>query len=249
MPAALLAGCVVRGGLNAGPGGDAALTARPRTGQVEGLPAAGKQPLGLEARRDPLLYVPHGLRRRQAAPLVVTLHGAGGAAVAGLSLLRPFADEHGLVLLAPASRGSTWDGIRGGYGADVDAIDRALRRVFRTVPVDPERIAVAGFSDGASYALGLGLANGDLFQRVIAFSPGFVPAGRRVGKPRIFVSHGDEDQILPVGSTSRRLVPALRRDGYDVTYREFDGRHGAPPTVTQMALDWLDWGGAGRRSS
>jgi predicted esterase len=34
-------------------------------------------------------------------------------------------------------------------------------------------LAVSGFSDGASYALSIGPANGDLFTHVMAFSPGF----------------------------------------------------------------------------
>ncbi len=31
-----------------------------------------------------------------------------------------------------------------------------------------------GFSDGASYALSLGVPNGDLFTHIVAFSPGFM---------------------------------------------------------------------------
>ena len=239
--AALLAGCGVRASRGDGQRDGSALAAQPGTGPAEPSPAPGKQFLGLEGLRDPLLYVPPGLRPGRTAPLVVTLHGAGGDAEGGLSLLRRLADEHGLVLLAPASRGSTWDGIRGGYGPDVEVIDRALDRVFRTVAVDPARVAVAGFSDGASYALGLGLANGDLFGRVLAFSPGFVPPARRVGKPAVFVSHGDNDDVLPVGATSRRIVPALRKDGYEVTYREFAGPHTVPPQVAQVAVGWLGW--------
>ena len=38
--------------------------------------------------------------------------------------------------------------------------------------IDPSRIAMAGFSDGASYSLSVGLANGDLFSAVFGFSPG-----------------------------------------------------------------------------
>src|SRR3712207_7903759 len=53
-----------------------------------------------------------------------------------------------------------------------------------------------------------------------AFSPGFVPGSARRGRPAVFVSHGDADDVLPVEQTSRRIVPALRHDGYDVTYRE-----------------------------
>nr|WP_280139176.1 PHB depolymerase family esterase [Geodermatophilus dictyosporus] len=173
------------------------------------------------------------------APLVVVLHGAGGDAEAGLGLLRPLADERGLVLLAPASRGATWDAVAGGYGPDVAVVDRALAAVFAAVPVDAARVAVAGFSDGASYALGLGLANGRLFRQVVAFSPGFVPPGPRTGRPPVFVSHGTDDDVLPVDRTSREIVPALREDGYDVTYREFAGGHWVPPEVAREAADRL----------
>jgi predicted esterase len=211
---------------------------------VEPLPP-GDRPLGLVAERDPVLHVPPGLVPGRAAPLLVTLHGAGGSAAAGLALLQPPADEHGLLVLAPASRGATWDAIRHGYGPDVDLIDRALETVFAMVPVDPQRIAVAGFSDGASYALGLGLANGELFGRVVAFSPGFVPPGGRTGRPDVFVSHGRADDVLPVGRTSRRIVPSLEDDGYDVTYREFAGGHTVPPEVAREAVDWLGWQRAG----
>ena len=199
----------------------------------------GTQPLDLGVERPPLLHVPPGLAAGGAAPLVVALHGAGGTAEAGLGLLGGLADERGLVVLAPASRGSTWDAVTGRHGEDAALVDRALVEVFGTVPVDPQRVAVAGFSDGASYALGLGLANGDLFGRVVAFSPGFVPAGLRQGRPAVFVSHGDADDVLPVERTSRRIVPDLRDDGYDVTYREFPGGHTVPPEVARGAVQWL----------
>ena len=185
-----------------------------------------------------LLHVPRTLLPGAAAPLVVSLHGAGGDAEAGLALFRPLAEERGLLVMAPASRGSTWDAVRGGYGADAELVDRALATVFAAFAVD--RVAVAGFSDGASYALGLGLANGDLVRDVLAFSPGFVPPGApRRGTPRIFVSHGDADGVLPIERTSRRIVPALRDDGYDVTYREFSGPHTVPPEIAREAVDRL----------
>jgi phospholipase/carboxylesterase len=122
-------------------------------------------------------------------------------------------------------------------------INRALGRIFELVSVDPHRIAIGGFSDGASYALGLGLANGDLFSKIIAFSPGFLPPAPRVGKPAIFVSHGDEDRVLPIDRTSRRLVPALKKDGYDVSYREFQGPHTVPVGIARETIDWLGLNG------
>ena len=85
---------------------------------------------------------------------------------------------------------------------------------------------MAGFSDGASYALGVGLAFGARFSEIMAFSPGFVAqAGQSAGMPHIFVSHGRDDSVLPIARTSRRLVPALQAAGYSVHYEEFDGGH------------------------
>jgi poly(3-hydroxybutyrate) depolymerase len=202
----------------------------------------GDHALGLATARDPVLHVPPGFDAGQAAPLLIALHGAGGSAASGLAFLQPLADQRGLLVLAPASVSTTWDAIRRGYGPDVDLIDRALAAVSTKVRVDPERIAVAGFSDGASYALGLGLANGRLFGRVVAFSPGFIPPAGRSGRPEMFVSHGDADDVLPIRRTSRRIVPALKEDGYDVTYREFAGGHTVPPEVAAEAVEWLGAG-------
>ncbi|MGY1915348.1 alpha/beta hydrolase [Blastococcus sp. SYSU DS0973] len=240
--AVLGAGCAPRtpgsaGGSATGQEG-AALEARPTGSSPTGAPEPGTRPLGLVSSRDPLLHVPPD-PGTGPLPLVVSLHGAGGDAEAGLGLLRPAADEQGLVVLAPASRGPTWDAVGGEYGRDAALVDRALAEVFVTVPVDPARIAVAGFSDGASYALGLGLANGGLFRHIVAFSPGFVPPAPRSGSPAVFVSHGVDDDVLPIDRTSRRIVPALEDDGYDVTYREFPGPHAVPPEVLHAAVEWL----------
>jgi phospholipase/carboxylesterase len=129
--------------------------------------------------------------------------------------------------------------IQGGFGPDVEFLDRALDRVFGAHAVDPGRIALGGFSDGASYALSLGLANGDLFTHLIAFSPGFAAPARRVGRPLVFVSHGVEDPVLPIDRCSRRVVPALRAGGYDVTYEEFEDGHVVPAPLARRAVAWL----------
>ena len=103
----------------------------------------------------------------------------------------------------------------------------------------PRKLAIGGFSDGATYALSLGLDNGSLFTHVMAFSPGFIAARRPSGKPRIFISHGRSDNILPIDATSRRIVPALEEAGYPVTYKEFDGPHAVPETIARDAFTWF----------
>ncbi|MHA7261615.1 alpha/beta hydrolase [Arthrobacter sp. TMN-37] len=219
----------------------ALLSARPNPDQQDDRTMKGTHRLGLESRRDPLVYVPEGLRPDRPAPLLVALHGAGGDAAGGLALLRRAADEYNIVILSPASRGSTWDAIRETYGPDVDLINRSLEQVFDLVPVDPSMIGIGGFSDGASYALGLGLANGDLFQRVVAFSPGFIPPAPRSGEPAVFIAHGTGDTVLPIQTASRRIVPALEREGYEVAYHEFNGPHTVPADIAQEAATWLNW--------
>ncbi|AUX46039.1 phospholipase [Sorangium cellulosum] len=215
------------------------LGARPEPGP-RGELSAGLQPLGLSPRRDGLLYVPASYRRDRPAPLVVLLHGAGGNAHHGLALLKELADEAGLLLLALDSRHATWDIIADDtYGPDVTFLDRALRQLFRDAAVDPARLAIGGFSDGASYALSLGLTNGDLFTHVIAFSPGFMAPAAQRGRPRVFVSHGTQDQVLRIDPCSRRLTPLLRRAGYDLRYQEFEGPHVVPPEIARDALEWF----------
>ena len=105
--------------------------------------------------------------------------------------------------------------------------------------VDPARIGIGGFSDGASYALSLGVANGDLFTHVLAFSPGFIARAGQRGKPRVFISHGTKDEVLPIDRTSRSIVPDLERRGYDVTYREFNGPHTVPADLAREAFGWF----------
>ena len=169
---------------------------------------------------------------------MVLLHGAGGNAAGALPLLQDLADAPGVLLVAPDSRGATWDLALDGFGRDIAFIDRALRQIFDGFNVDDGRVAIGGFSDGASYALSVGLTNGDLFKAIVACSPGFSAPGERVGRPRIFVSHGARDSVLPIETTSRPIVTQLRSEGYDVTLREFDGDHEVPDDVRREALGW-----------
>jgi predicted esterase len=204
------------------------------------VPRPGLQPLDLGGRgRDALLYVPAGYDPATPAPLAVMLHGAGGTAEHGASLLAAVADAAGLVLLAPASRQPTWDVLHGGFGPDVAFIDAALGAVFARCAIDPARVALGGFSDGASYALSLGLGNGDLFTHLIAFSPGFIAPDEPVGEPRCYVAHGTRDAVLPIDRCSRRIVPQLERAGYEVRYREFEGPHTVPPVIVREAVAWF----------
>lgn len=215
------------------------LTARPTSKKPTAELLLGLQRLQLNQPKECLLYVPRTYNTGHPAAFALLLHGAGGAAAHGLSLLQPYADERNIVLLAPASLAYSWDIIAAnGFSNDVLFIDRALDYVFERFVLRADKMAIGGFSDGASYALCLGLGNGDLFTHVLAFSPGFYYTYQNKGKPTVFVSHGTDDDVLPIGPCSRRIVPRLRSEGLPVLYEEFNGRHELPPPVLQQAVDW-----------
>lgn len=230
--AALVAGC---GDDASGPSGSGSARLQARPGTAGDPVGPGRYSL---QGQPGFFAVPPDYQAGEPTPMIVLLHGAGGTSESWEGV-RSLADSVGVALLVPESGGSTWDGIRGDFGPDVRALDDALEQVFGRVDVDPGRLALGGFSDGASYALSLGLANGDLFTHVMAFSPGFIRNVTRRGQPEIFVTHGTADPILPIDQASRSLVPALRASGYDVTYREFDGGHVLPRTLAREAFMWL----------
>jgi predicted esterase len=215
-------------------------------GERGGLPegrAAGLHVLGGPGRRAPRLLVPPGAEREPAAPrpLLVFFHGAGGTGEQALPLLRGPAAERDVLVLLPTSEGPTWDLLRGGT-RDAAAVEDALREVGALHPVD--RVAYGGFSDGGSYALSLGLAAGERVEALLAFSPGFAAPPSRSGRPRVWVSHGTDDAVLPVERCGRVVVRDLRALGHDVRYAEFPGGHVVLPELVDEALGW--WLGGGR---
>jgi phospholipase/carboxylesterase len=221
-----------------GPAARGRLESRPDRAPAPPVHPPGVRRLDLGPEVEVLLAVP---RAEGPSPLLVFFHGAGGSADDALTLIGAAAEQAGVALLAPTSAGRTWDLLTGGLGRDVAVLDAALHEAFGAVPVS--RVAVGGFSDGASYALSLGLANGDLFETVLALSPGFAAPPARVGRPRVWLSSGTRDRVLPVDRCGRRVARLLGAEGLDVVYQEFDGGHVVPPGLADAAL--RAWLGAG----
>jgi phospholipase/carboxylesterase len=171
--------------------------------------------------------------------LIVALHGSGGTPAGAIEAFSGAWDEPGLVLIAPASKGETWSILRSEQDLDLESVNLALAKAYERCTIDPRRIAIGGFSDGATYALTLGVSNGDLFPAVIAFSPGGVVAGEQRGVPRFFVSHGTRDSVLPIARAGDAVVKKLRSAGYSVTYRRFRGDHEVSAATSKAAVRWF----------
>jgi len=213
---------------------EARLESRPAADGPRECLGAGLHSLDLGPGVEAVLAVPPG--EPGPRPLLAHFHGAGGTAAQSVAAVGGLAEEFGVLLLAPSSVASTWDLLAGGWGRDVAVLDAALDQVSRHCAVS--RTGFAGFSDGASYALSLGLANGDLGDAVLAFSPGFLAPPAVRGHPRVWISHGSDDRVLPVDVCGRRIARVLAEEGYAVTYEEFDGGHVVPPHVARQAFAW-----------
>lgn len=186
--------------------------------------------------RDALIYVPPSYKPGRPLPLVIELHGASSSAKQGI---RPFVNAGAeAILIAPKAQGPTWDLTLGGFGPDLESIDELLEYAFEHYAIDRSKIGILGFSDGASYALSLGLVNGDLFSHVIALAPGYFDAPERSGEPKIFIGHGREDGVLSFEG-SQDMAEELRADGYDVTFEEHPGSH-EPGPVAPAAVAWFE---------
>ena len=230
-----MAACGNDAGTTAPPTGRERLTAQPNPATVTAAP--GTYNLSVATNKDAQLIVP-AVSGSGAIPLLIMLHGAGGAEEP-VEIVAAAAAQRGVAVLIPRSRQGTWDLAIGGFGEDVIVIDSALRETFRRVRVDPQHIALAGFSDGASYALTLGIANGDLFSHIIAFAPGFMSPVNRAGKPDIFIAHGADDIITSARNSEQNIAPFLRTLGYTVLFHGFAGGHQVNPTEATFAMSWF----------
>jgi phospholipase/carboxylesterase len=196
-------------------------------------------------------YLPKGMTGAPA-PLLVAFYGAGGQASDVLASFRADADRDGFVLLIPTTKGATWDMIQDlqsrfgiemkvtpRYGKDLKALDAALADLFARVAIDPRRIGMMGFSNGATYALSVGTANPQLVSTVIAFSPGPAFLGTSSPTQRIFISHGEQDEVLPYSYT-RGIVARIRVRKIPLMFEPFKGGHTVPKDIRARALAWFN---------
>ena len=154
-----------------------------------------------------------------------------------------------MILLAPDAQRYTWDVIRDfrddqgtgkpRFGEDTLRVDAALKQAFEQFTIDPRRVAIGGFSDGASYALSLGPRNDAVFSHIMAFSPGGVAPFETAAHARVFISHGRQDPMLPFKNTAEGIVPGFRARGFDVTFETFNGVHDFRDAEIAKAMDWF----------
>jgi phospholipase/carboxylesterase len=199
----------------------------------------GRNRLGIDGERDAVLFVPTGLDEHAPVALFVMFHGAGGFPEKVLPFIEEHAERDKFLILAPHSIYPTWDIVIGGSGPDLERLRQALVAVTSRYRIDRDHLAFAGFSDGSSYALSIGITNGDIASHVIAFSGGFMSIFTQEGAPKVFIAHGIVDEQLPIETSGRANATKLKAAGYDVQYVEFNGLHAIQPVIVGMAIEFF----------
>ena len=214
-----------------------------RLAPSSGTPAAalppGRNYLGISPERDAVLYVPATLDATRPVPLMVMFHGAGGFPEKVLPYLEELAEKYHFLVLAPHSLLPTWDLVIAGNGPDLERLDAGLAKVAALYRLDPGHLAFAGFSDGGSYALSIGVTNGDIASHVMVFSGGFMSVFMQEGAPKVFIAHGLRDEQLPIDTSARKHAAKLAAAGYEVQAVEFNDRHLISPPVVALAVEFF----------
>lgn len=177
--------------------------AQVRTGEIEGTLEAGG------ATRTYRVYVPARYDGKKPVPLVIALHGGGGAGrgMNTLTRLNDVADAHGFLVVYPDGRFRHWnDGRQSGAAEsrevdDVGFLADLIDALARKYSVDRKRVFATGISNGGFMSQRLAC---DLSDKVAAIAVVAATMGQELsGKcnPRqpvsVLLIHGTEDPLVP----------------------------------------------------
>jgi phospholipase/carboxylesterase len=209
-----------------------------------------------------LLHTAHVPAGDGPFPAIIALHG-WGASAHDLLGLAPVLHGGQAVVLCPegpvavpfggGQYGHGWFPLRAGQPPDIVAFRHAsdllrdfVRQVVVRYPIDPERIVLAGFSQGGVMAYDLALREPGRFAGLVALST-WLPPELTADVPKVpehegfpvLVVHGTRDDRIDV-ERARESREALRTYGVTQTYREFDMGHEIRQDALKVVLQWLE---------
>lgn len=191
-----------------------------------------------------VLLTPEVMDPARSYPLITVLHGAGRQDEMLVKACRSEPERRQALFFVPRSVAPTWDLIAGGGRVDLDFLEHAYDLIYRRYRVDAFSQCLIGYSDGASYALSVGLSNARFFSALMVWAAGFVvldpaTADASAPKPRLYLEHGTHDQLFAFEQVALPMKQNLEKAGYDVTFSvDEGGRHWPSGSFQSEALDW-----------
>lgn len=125
-----------------------------------------------------------------------------------------------------------------------DIVVACIDELLEKYPIDSTQVTLIGFSQGSILSYAVALSYPEKICRVVAMS-GYLNTDIALenytendfSKLRIFASHGNVDQVVPV-EWARKAAPVLQELGIDIVYKEYPVGHGVAP---QNFFDFRDW--------
>ena len=208
-----------------------------------------KQAKPIEATLKHLVFLP---TRDDKSSALIAMHGRGADEndLASVILTLEIPD---LILIVPRAPfafpygGYAWynAGQEGSpdeetFRTSLGLVQKFVEQVKAGYPVDPKRLILLGFSQGATMAYATEFANPSMSQGVAALS-GYIPSTFRptaLGGVPVFISHGINDMVIPV-RYGREAAKLLTEAGADVTYREYFMGHEITEQTIRDLKQWI----------
>lgn len=125
-----------------------------------------------------------------------------------------------------------------------DQLIQTVMRFIESYKLPWDKIIFAGFSQGAMLATQLYLSAPETPLGLLSLSGSLINSEswnkllpHRKGE-KIFLSHGEQDQVLPTKGTNR-LVETFKKQGLQTDFVSFQGGHEIPPQVCVRAKKYL----------
>ena len=177
-------------------------------------------------------------------PLVVWLHGRGGDVMTPDSpgQARVFSSDENFrkrpcFVISPQNPDQL-----GWNGTKADGVVKIVEELLKNLPIDPDRVYLAGYSMGGYGTFHLLAQEPKLFAAGVPIAGGGSPrTASNFKKVPVWVFHGAKDPTVAV-SQSQGMVEALKKERAEVKYTEYpDGDHGVVGEVlqTKELHEWL----------
>jgi predicted esterase len=183
------------------------------------------------------VYAPRGYRERPPGPAILLLHGAGGSGEGSIEMWKDFADERGILLVAPTLPSGPV------IESQAPALLRAVLAQVKTAwKLDPRRVYVFGHSAGGILTFDAAMMDSDLFAAAAVHAGVITPEydwilARAKRKTPIALYIGDRDEYFPLAQ-AQRTRDKLLAAGFPLHYVEIPGHaHNIHEVAAQLIRD------------
>ena len=211
------------------------------------------------------IRLPENYDPKQSYPLLVGMHGMGGNADGFIAIYDELEDPQIIYVtpegqyplsnnIGPQRHTRSWGITNADKQFTLQADQLVAEYILNTITKvsldhNVSDVYLMGFSQGAVFAYTIGIQHSDRIKGVIGFS-GYLmdvdgegsilsQADLDRGKAlRLYIAHGIDDAAITI-EDARKLKTFFEDQGFELTYQEFEGRHGVKADIFNAAVKWM----------